>query len=1025
MKRRFLSALLVLCMMLGFIPAAVPAANATTEQPRRRIMSGASGIAGGDITAKKWDYVYFGSYNGKPVKWRVLSTNGGGGSYKNADGESVAADSALFLLSEEILADGTYCGDSEADWKGETGREWCRSFSPDSDEEGAYILRTDKTEGVYELRINSYQATTLRDERYFLLSAKEAADYLGDYNLNTTRADGEKDMSGWWFRSHGVSEDEFGCCNYRFGCIAVDTLIGSETRTMGYRPAFCLDASKILFISSPEGKSAGDYSGDSWKLTMLDDSRNNFSSYVQVFQERARDTMDESAGVVYNDQYGLWVRYFGAQLGTNESISLVILDRDGNVKYYGCAKKGLTEEDGYARFLIPHGSYDRDSDRLFIFNEQKNGNYMTDFASPLVEVSLNNRFDLNLEKNGGSITEGKDINSYISGLVTPLPTADDITREGYLFTGWYTDSDFSGKPVTEINAKISGNLTFYAKWELTSEHIHTGEVKWVTNNSTHKKAWSCCGTVVETETAHIWSDDDICTVCGCKKQHIHCTCGTSLTSGNHKLHSNFTYSEWDGVSDIDYGATRTAYVFLTEDVVLQNNLEIDSRRTLVLCLNGKTLASDGTHKIILKGYSHIILCDCAGGGTVKGATSGWGGGAVYLYSSSMDMYGGKITGGSINGRGGGGAVILDDQDCTFSMYGGEISENHAARYGGAIYMKGGTVNLYGGIIRNNSAGWNGGAIYVQSGKINVSGNPVVKDNTKSGGANNIWLTNGSTLSVRDMTEGAEIGITTLSSEYPVVFSDACAADYSEYFFADNANAHVEYNENNQLELAAGAPVPSHKHKWASEWTTNETHHWHECTADGCDLTDNSQKKGYSTHGGEDDGDCTTPLLCSECGYTIAEKKDRHDFGEWVSVGDGTHKTTCKNAGCGQTSVKDCFGGKATCTKKAVCGTCGGEYGNLDPDNHSDLRHIEAKAATKTAEGNIEYWYCSGCGRYFADRDRTKEITKADTVTAKLTEDEPLPPATGETISLTLLTALLLISGGAVTTVISRKRRHGR
>ena len=77
------------------------------------------------------------------------------------------------------------------------------------------------------------------------------------------------------------------------------------------------------------------------------------------------------------------------------------------------------------------------------------------------------------------------------------------------------------------------------------------------------------------------------------------------------------------------------------------------------------------------------------------------------------------------------------------------------------------------------------------------------------------------------------------------------------------------------------------------------------------------------------------------------------------------------------------GGKATCKAKAVCEICKESYGSPDLNNHADLKHIDAKAATAAAEGNIEYWYCGDCDKYFSDAAATKEITKADTVTAKL------------------------------------------
>ena len=161
----------------------------------------------------------------------------------------------------------------------------------------------------------------------------------------------------------------------------------------------------------------------------------------------------------------------------------------------------------------------------------------------------------------------------------------------------------------------------------------------------------------------------------------------------------------------------------------------------------------------------------------------------------------------------------------------------------------------------------------------------------------------------------------------------------------------------------------------------------------------------------------------------------HTYGEWASNGDGTHTRKCTVDGCAGSETKDCSGGKATCRDKAKCAVCGKTYGELDAKNHADLKHIPAKAATWVAEGNIEYWYCEGCGRYFSDRDGTKEIRRADTVTAKRKsgsaaakpEDDPKSPGTGDTSNLALWIALLFASGGAAigTTVVSRRKKYNR
>ena len=167
----------------------------------------------------------------------------------------------------------------------------------------------------------------------------------------------------------------------------------------------------------------------------------------------------------------------------------------------------------------------------------------------------------------------------------------------------------------------------------------------------------------------------------------------------------------------------------------------------------------------------------------------------------------------------------------------------------------------------------------------------------------------------------------------------------------------------------------------------------------------------------------------------------HTFGDWTSNGDGTHTRQCTADSCTEgVETDNCtdedknhkcdicgkiisnhIGGKETCRDKAVCEVCGKSYGEIDPNNHTDLKHFPAKASTEDSEGNIEYWYCSGCGKYYSDKDGTKKIAKADTVTAKL----PKYPQTGDNSNLMLWIALLLASGGAVigTTVVSKKKKH--
>ena len=169
----------------------------------------------------------------------------------------------------------------------------------------------------------------------------------------------------------------------------------------------------------------------------------------------------------------------------------------------------------------------------------------------------------------------------------------------------------------------------------------------------------------------------------------------------------------------------------------------------------------------------------------------------------------------------------------------------------------------------------------------------------------------------------------------------------------------------------------------------------------------------------------TTYTCSVCEYTYTEnpvQKLLHQHGEWASNGDDTHTRTCE-FDAEHTEKANCHGGTATCKDRAVCDDCKQPYGELDPKNHTNLQHFPAKAATTTSEGNIEYWYCDGCGRYFSDRGATQEIQIADTVIARL-KDSSQSAKTGDNSNLTLWIVLLSVSGAAAigVLIVSRKKK---
>ena len=225
-----------------------------------------------------------------------------------------------------------------------------------------------------------------------------------------------------------------------------------------------------------------------------------------------------------------------------------------------------------------------------------------------------------------------------------------------------------------------------------------------------------------------------------------------------------------------------------------------------------------------------------------------------------------------------------------------------------------------------------------------------------------------------------------------------------------------------------------EHIWGVWVSDGNGKHTHKCTVDGCTVSETNDCSGGTAT-------CHTKAVCDVCHDEYGEyDENNHDGGTKVS---GDIKASCTQKGyTGDTYCLGCkkvltkgteiaanghSGGTATCRDKAKCDVCGMNYGELNPKNHANLKHIDAKAATKDVEGNIEYWYCDGCDKYFSDVAATKEISRADTVTKKL-QDYPKSPQTGDYTNLIPLWFVLLFVGGGAAigaTVIIKRRRYNR
>ena len=229
----------------------------------------------------------------------------------------------------------------------------------------------------------------------------------------------------------------------------------------------------------------------------------------------------------------------------------------------------------------------------------------------------------------------------------------------------------------------------------------------------------------------------------------------------------------------------------------------------------------------------------------------------------------------------------------------------------------------------------------------------------------------------------------------------------------------------------------HEQKWnccGAVIVASEAHEWKDGVCRECGYvclhndTDKNHICDYCEKIISEHEDADKNHICDYCEKIISEHEDadKNHICDYCEKTISEHEDTDKNHICDYCGkgITNHSGGKATCTEKAVCEICNEPYGEIDGASHADLRHIEAKTATKDAEGNVEYWYCEACNKYYSDEAATKEIKKTDTVTAKL-PDSSKSPQTGNNSNLILWIALLFISGGVMkgVTTFDKLKKH--
>ena len=362
----------------------------------------AANIGGGQA-----DNIYFGTYqqssdgnsgyNIDPIKWRVL---------ENANGQ-------LFLLSDQNLDVFQYHVDYESvTWATSTMRSWLNGYgaSHNTGDSGGIDYTDDnfintafsekEQKAIAETEVVNDDNPTHGTEggnnttdQIFLLSIAEAqnSSYFADNSsriatntayvagggkIGSSYMNGVGEAGYWWLRSPGDLD-------HRAAGVSVDGGVGSygfyvSFDSIAVRPAFNLDLTSVLFTSAAAGgKSAsgmdsgltaiGNYDGNEWKLTLLDEARNFSISNAAI----------EGSTVTFS--------YSNAKTGENEYISAVI-ENNGEITHYGRILQPRSTS-GTASFTIPDGVTLSDTVKLYVFNEQYNSDKMTDYASQLKEIS--------------------------------------------------------------------------------------------------------------------------------------------------------------------------------------------------------------------------------------------------------------------------------------------------------------------------------------------------------------------------------------------------------------------------------------------------------------------------------------------------------------------------------------------------------------------------------------------------------------------------------------------------------------
>ena len=369
MKKRILSILLTLCMMLCLTPISVFAEEVGAwGSAAIQLGTDAISVLSKNVNTASAPTVYFGqNHENNPAAWRVIGYDGSGVASSHGDITMLAAGNMGVVKFADTTANNKY---APSNLKTAIDALAAKLTT----EENAVVKKRTLTSGSYNGENTDCVAGAQVDNAVFWpLSIAEASAVNNDLRI----ADKEHTKwasSYWWLRSPGTSAYVVAVVKGNGSVSCAGHSLGTE---IGVRPAFNLNLNSVLFASAAVGgKPDGgltpipEYSGNEWKLTLLD-SRRNFAVTKKAVSAAPDDTVT--------------LNYSGATTGKNEYISVILADNNG-AQYYGRVAQP-TAESGTVEIKIPSDIAPGDY-TLKVFNEQYNGDYKTDYASNFTDIAL-------------------------------------------------------------------------------------------------------------------------------------------------------------------------------------------------------------------------------------------------------------------------------------------------------------------------------------------------------------------------------------------------------------------------------------------------------------------------------------------------------------------------------------------------------------------------------------------------------------------------------------------------------------